>query len=146
MEEFFIELFEYNNHYNQQLIAQFAAHEGRIPEKSLKLLSHIVNAQRIWNSRIIGQAASGVWDIQPNEKLAGLNQENYTRSLEIMSTRDFNELIDYVNSKGDSYSNTIKDILFHVVNHGTYHRGQIASNCRENGIEPIVSDYIFYKR
>jgi len=146
MEEFFIELFEYNNHCNQQLIAQFVEHEGLVPEKSLKLLSHIVNAQRIWNSRIMGQAASGVWDIEPNEKLAELDRENCINSKEIGRTRSFGETIDYVNSRGESYSNTIKDILFHVVNHGTYHRGQIASNCKEHGIAPIISDFIFYKR
>ena len=37
-------------------------------------------------------------------------------------------------------------MLFHFVNHSTYHRGQIASNLKEHGIEPLVTDYIFYKR
>lgn len=54
--------------------------------------------------------------------------------------------IGYKTSKGDAFQNTVKDILFHIINHSTYHRGQIAANCKEYGIEPLMSDYIFYKR
>ena len=50
------------------------------------------------------------------------------------------------NSKGETFSNKIKDILFHIINHSTYHRAQIATDLKQNGIEPINTDYIFYKR
>lgn len=40
----------------------------------------------------------------------------------------------------------IQQILFHIANHFTHHRGQIISDLRQNGIEPRISDYIFYKR
>ena len=146
MEEFFIELFEYNHHYNQELIAQFIVQGDKVPEKSLKLLSHVINAQRIWNSRIYGNPAAGVWDITPNELLREMDNENFTSSQDILRSRNPDDIVDYINSKGDSYSNKIKDILFHVVNHGTYHRGQIAANCKEHEIEPLVTDFIFYKR
>jgi uncharacterized damage-inducible protein DinB len=44
------------------------------------------------------------------------------------------------------FTNTIKDILFHIINHSTNHRGQIAVDFRNNGLEPLVLDYVFYKR
>lgn len=44
------------------------------------------------------------------------------------------------------FTNTIGDILFHIVNHSTYHRGQIASDFRESDIEPLNTDYIMFKR
>ena len=52
----------------------------------------------------------------------------------------------YKNSKGIEFSNTVQDVIFHVINHSTYHRAQIASDLKANGIEPINTDYIFYKR
>jgi uncharacterized damage-inducible protein DinB len=44
------------------------------------------------------------------------------------------------------FSNTIKDILFHMINHSTHHRAQIAMDMRNNKLEPLPLDYIFYKR
>jgi uncharacterized damage-inducible protein DinB len=34
--------------------------------------------------------------------------------------------------------------LFHVVNHGTHHRGQIVSMLRIIGIKPIPQDFVFF--
>ncbi|WP_209331385.1 DinB family protein [Lunatimonas salinarum] len=34
----------------------------------------------------------------------------------------------------------------HIVNHSTYHRGQIATLFRESGLQPVVTDYIMLKR
>jgi uncharacterized damage-inducible protein DinB len=44
------------------------------------------------------------------------------------------------------YINSIQQILFHVANHFSHHKGQIISDLRQSGIDPIVIDYIFYKR
>ncbi|NNG11293.1 MAG: damage-inducible protein DinB, partial [Arenibacter sp.] len=41
---------------------------------------------------------------------------------------------------------TITDMLFHIINHSTHHRGQISVDLRNNAIEPPVLDYAFYKR
>lgn len=36
------------------------------------------------------------------------------------------------------------DTLLHVVNHGTYHRGQIACLLKLHGLEPAETDYILF--
>lgn len=54
--------------------------------------------------------------------------------------------VNYVNSKGDAFSNTVSDIVTHVVIHSEHHRGQIASTVRELGGQPAVTDYIQYVR
>ncbi|MCH7396746.1 hypothetical protein MM236_02050 [Belliella sp. DSM 107340] len=59
---------------------------------------------------------------------------------------DFNITADYSNSKGQKYSSSVRDILFHIINHSTYHRSQIASELKNQGIEPLITDYIFFKR
>jgi uncharacterized damage-inducible protein DinB len=50
--------------------------------------------------------------------------------------------INYVNSKGESWSSQVDDILLHVITHSAYHRGQIASNMRAAGLTPAYTDFI----
>jgi uncharacterized damage-inducible protein DinB len=53
----------------------------------------------------------------------------------------------YKNMKGDPFEDTYEETLFHVVNHSTYHRGQIISMLREAGVTKLVStDLIHYLR
>jgi uncharacterized damage-inducible protein DinB len=147
MKAFFKELYTYNHHFNQQYIDSFIQHNAKISDKSVKLLNHLINAQQIWNNRIHKTSESpGVWDIRPTAELKEIDKTNYQNSLVIIDKTDFELPISYVNSKGMAYTNTVRDILFHAVNHGTYHRGQIAADFRATGLEPLTTDYIFYKR
>ncbi|MES2767270.1 MAG: DinB family protein [Bacteroidota bacterium] len=143
---FFKELFEYNFHCNSELIALFKNNESAISEKSLKLLNHILNAHQIINDRILGENLScSVWEIRPLETLLEINQNNHDKTLQILKEVDFEKVIDYKTSKGFALSNSVRDMIFHIANHSTYHRAQIASEIKQSGIEPLSSDYIFYK-
>lgn len=147
MKEFFKELFEYNHHTNQKLWAIFNENPNKTSEKSMKLYSHILNAHHIWNSRINAvQATYEVWKLHPIQNCMDIDKANYENSLLILDKFDLNEIMNYKTTNGLAFNNSIRDTLFHVINHSTYHRGQIASDFRQNGLEPLVSDYIFYKR
>jgi uncharacterized damage-inducible protein DinB len=50
--------------------------------------------------------------------------------------------IEYTNSKGERYTNAVRDVLMHVLMHGVYHRGQIAAAVRDRAGEPAYTDYI----
>jgi uncharacterized damage-inducible protein DinB len=144
---FFKELFGYSHHYNQQLVTVFADQPTLTSEKSIKLFNHVLNAHQVWNSRIIqDRDPFGVWDIHPGQELKEIDTVNYFNSIKILDQADLDSSIKYTNTKGDAYTNSVKDILFHIINHSTYHRGQIATEFKQNGIEPLVTDYIFYKR
>lgn len=147
MKEFFVELFEYSHNYNTALIDMVLKHGAQTPEKCLKLLNHTLNAHHIWNHRITQkQPLFAVWDIHDTGTLKKIDKQNYVSTLQILNSVDLTDTINYTNSQGQAFSNTVKDILFHAVNHATYHRGQIASEFKHHGIEPLISDYIFYKR
>ncbi|UPT65543.1 MAG: hypothetical protein M0D57_13455 [Sphingobacteriales bacterium JAD_PAG50586_3] len=64
----------------------------------------------------------------------------------IASTDDYSAVLEYKNSRGDAWNSTYEDILTHIANHGTYHRGQIASRLKEIGVQPPTTDYIAYSR
>lgn len=147
MKPFFKELLEYSHHFNQKLCDAFNDNAGKTSEKAVKLYSHILNAHRIWNNRIEPkQTVFGVWDIHPIQDCRNIDNLNYEQSLLILDQFDLDETINYTNTKGQAFNNNIRDIIFHVINHSTYHRGQIATEFRQNGLEPLITDYIFYKR
>jgi len=147
MEDFFREIFEYTFEFNKQVINLLLQSDTAVAEKALLLLNHTLNANEVWNCRIEEQNANvGIWEVKPLETLNTINEQNYQKSLQILEVKDFDKNIQYINSKGDVYVNRVRDILFHIVNHSTYHRGQIATECKRIGITPLLTDYIFYKR
>ncbi|QYJ67877.1 DinB family protein [Flavobacterium litorale] len=146
MKPLFQELFEYLHHYNNKVINLFLE-ERFISEKAIVLLNHTINAHQIWNARIMNKPnAIGVWDIRPTTVLIVQNEENYKSSLQIIDDYSISNIIAYTSSEGKKYKNSIQDILFHIINHSTYHRGQIMADYKKEGGNPISSDYIIYKR
>lgn len=149
MKEHLKDMLEYSHHFNIKIIEKFNDGDLHfvIPTSTKSLFSHILNAQTIWNNRIeANKEMVDVWKILNDEKLEEIENENYRKSLELLDNKDLTEEISYENSKGEQYRNSVQEILIHIVNHSTYHRGQIAVEFRQKGIEPVVSDYIFYKR
>ena len=147
MKSFFRELFEYNHHVNQQLATLFHENLNKVSEKSIQLFSHVLNAHHIWNNRIDQQQPIfKVWDTHPVQRFNQIDAANYEHSLAILDTSELDSNINYATSTGQGFNNDIKSILFHLINHSTYHRAQIATEFRMSGIEPLNTDYIFYKR
>jgi uncharacterized damage-inducible protein DinB len=106
----------------------------------------MLNAHQIWNARILKSEEYGVQQQHALEQCALIDETNYTTTLKILETIDLESVITYLTSKGQPFSNSVRDILFHVANHTTHHRGQIVSDFRQAGIPPLVTDYIFYRR
>ena len=143
--EFFKELFNYNLYANMQLFALLPEHVAS--EKALKLASHILNAQEIWISRINGTPAqTTVWALREVTTLVDAAKALHNQSILCLDTVDLQRSLPYTNSMGASYINTVQDILFHIINHSTYHRAQIATEIKQLGTAPPATDYIFYKR
>lgn len=147
MKVFFNQLFDYNFYCNKKLIEE-CNKIGNVPEKSVQLFSHLLNAHHIWNCRIIGKPSEyEVWQIHPVKDWEDIHYENQRSSFEITTNAtDFDKRIDYENTEGRLYTNTLQDILFHIINHSTHHRAQISMDFRRGDLEPITMDYIFYKR
>lgn len=147
MKDFFKNIFDYHHYFNQKLVDMFVEHQKELTERTIPLFSHCLNAHHIWNSRILNTEPSfGVHQIHKIVDFKTIDITNYQDTLKIIDTFDFNKIVGYKNSKGQVFSNSVKDILFHVANHHTHHKGQLISDLRQQGIEPLVTDYIFFKR
>ncbi len=144
MKGFFKQLFEYNHHFNLKLAQSLLENRDVTLQKSIKLFSHILNAHEIWNSRIQGKTTTyGVWDIHNPIDFENIIELNQKATNAIVEKLPLDKLIKYSKGKGQK---KVSDILFHIINHSTYHRGQIAMDFRENGIEPTATDYIHYEK
>jgi len=148
MKEYFKDLLEYSHYYNLEVIKKFndGDLEFMIPKRATELLSHTLNAQKIWNNRIAGKVNSvDVWENLEVEELENAETENHEETLALLDKEELDRMMKFKNTKGESYENSVRDIIFHIINHSTYHRGQIATEFRKQGIDPIVSDFVYYK-
>ena len=146
MRDFFKDIFEYHHHFNGKLIGQLIEYRELISERSVPLLSHMMNAHQIWNARILSNSPVQVNAVYSLEECREMDAANFVDTMQIISRSDLDGQIIYANTKGAEFENSIREILFHVANHHTHHRGQIISDLRQKGIVPIATDYIFYKR
>jgi len=147
MKAFFKEIFEYHHHFNQKLAEEIEKRKDILPESTYGLFCHVLNAHHIWNARICYTAPLfAVLQTHLIQDLRQIDDTNHTNTLQILDTEDLERIVAYKTSKGEPFSNTVRDILFHITNHSTHHKAQIASQMRQVGITPITTDYIFYKR
>jgi uncharacterized damage-inducible protein DinB len=117
----------------------------------LRLLGHILAAQRAWLTRLEGGDSSLI-DLFPAPSLEQCEAElagNDRRALAYLAALEQaapeREIV-YTNQTGKSFRNTPRDILTHLAMHSHYHRGQIATLVRQAGGAPAVTDFIAFCR
>ena len=58
-----------------------------------------------------------------------------------------NHVFAYQNSKKEQFKQPVYQVLIHVFNHGTYHRGQLVNLFRQLGVKEIpATDFILWSR
>jgi uncharacterized damage-inducible protein DinB len=53
-------------------------------------------------------------------------------------------VIAYVNTKGETWRYPLGQMMQHVVNHSSYHRGQITTMLRQLGAEAVSTDFLLF--
>jgi uncharacterized damage-inducible protein DinB len=140
------ELLGYEEWADRRLLACALQAEDR-PERVDLLISHLLCAQRIWISRILGQPSPPeVWPAIPPALWLVWLDRNLEDLQAIRSHRRPDKVITYRNSKGEAFRNSVDDILQHLLLHGAYHRGQIAQLLRPLTDKLPYTDFIFYAR
>jgi uncharacterized damage-inducible protein DinB len=124
-----------------------SAHPATRP---LQLLAHILSAEQLWLERLRNQPQSlPVWPDftfdECEEQITDLARL-WREFLGQLSPEALSAEISYKNSKGEPWTNTVEDVLTHVLLHSAYHRGQIASHVRASGEQPAYTDFIHAAR
>ena len=141
--------FAYDSWANHEVLTALSASPGS-SGRPLQLLAHILAAERLWLERITKQPQSlPVWpDLSLDRCEAQIAEltKLWSEYLERLSPAQLSDKIAYKNSKGESWTSTVEDVLSHVVLHSAYHRGQIASQMRAGGQQPAYTDFIHATR
>lgn len=161
MKKYILELFRYNQWANQR-ISEWILNAGeKTADTSLsssfptirKTIYHVWDAQVIWLARLKGTSLNA-WPSQNftgtlEEALQELNAQSgeFVRFLEETEENSLEKEVVFHALDGTRYSQKAIEIIQHVVNHGTYHRGQIITMLRTAGFEAVGStDLIRYYR
>lgn len=113
---------------------------------------HTMGAEAVWYSRWRGNpqgmlAAEGFLDVG-SLRSAWCELESGVRTFfRELGAERIDARIEYKSLKGEPHSSTVAQMLQHVVNHASYHRGQVTTMLRQLGAKPPESnDLINYYR
>jgi len=116
-------------------------------------LAHTYGADWIWHARWVGEAPTALPDPTQFPDLAVLRTawdevEEGTRGLVAsLGEAGIQRPIEYRTVDGRAFSQVFWQMVQHVVNHGSYHRGQVTTLLRQLGAAPPRStDLITYYR
>lgn len=115
-------------------------------------LAHIYGAEWLWLERFQGRSPASLPDATQFKDVAGLRErwdEHEARLLAFvrgLTQTDLDRVMEYKTLKFGVYSNPLWQSMQHLVNHGTYHRGQVTTLLRQLGAEPILTDLMHFYR
>lgn len=141
---FYRRLFAYDEWANRATLASVRA--GTAGERALKLMAHVAATERLWYDRLRRQPQSlPVWPdftLDQSEDVVIQMAAAWRAYLEDIGPAGLGDVAEYTNTQGERWSNTVQDVLTHVVMHSAYHRGQIAALVRAAGGEPAYTDFV----
>jgi uncharacterized damage-inducible protein DinB len=161
MKELILQLSGYHTWANQQLIDIIQQLPGEKQTQTvassfdslLKTVIHLWDAESIWwqrlklSERIV--IPSETFNGNFNEAANQLLQQNrqWTQWISNAQEHMFQHEFIYLNLKKEQFKQPVYQVLLHVFNHGTYHRGQLVTMLRQLGLEKIPqTDYIAWSR
>jgi len=115
-------------------------------------LVHLVGAEDIWLQRMNG-ADPGIFmkkeEYPTYESVKAKWQKvevGWKKYLSSLTEEELARTLTFHTQKGDLVTQKVWQSLQHVVNHSTYHRGQITTLIRQSGGTPLGTDLITFYR
>lgn len=118
----------------------------------LGTFGHLVAAEWVWLRRWKGENPTTFPEWLTSPRLEGIR----ARLLEVEAEREallgplddgsFQKPVDYTTFNGVFHRNRLADLCRHVVNHSSYHRGQLTTLLRQVGATPPATDFIVFLR
>ncbi len=118
-----------------------------------KTVLHVLDAESIWWQRIKLAEHIEVPSQNFNENFTELCKKLTAQSAQWeawvsnATENQLNHVFAYQNTKKEQFKQPVYEMLLHLFNHGTYHRGQLVTMLRQLGVEKIPpTDYIIFSR
>jgi uncharacterized damage-inducible protein DinB len=124
---------------------------GTADRSVLGTLVHVFASDRVWLGRIEGNLPARFLDPEKDLHMEVLQRDwpplwDRWKSLGARSEEAMSKRIAYHDLKGNPHQTPLWQILLHVVNHATHHRGQVSGFMRAMGKAPPPLDLIYYYR
>ena len=113
-------------------------------------LAHILGAEWAWLERWQHRSPKQlpVADTFPDIATIDRRWQEIERGqnafLEKLTDAQLEQRIAYTNFKGERWEYSLGQMMQHLVNHSTYHRGQVITMLRQLGGKAISTDYLLY--
>jgi uncharacterized damage-inducible protein DinB len=112
--------------------------------------THIVWSEWIWLQRWRGASPTPVFAPADYPTVESIRQRmqavaaDRSSFLGHLSPEQLIRVHEYTNLKGERWRYPLWQQLYHVVNHSTYHRGQVVTMLRRLGATPPSTDFLVY--
>lgn len=113
-------------------------------------LVHVAGATLIWQRRIAGETVTA----RPSDedfptlddaaRLFRQGHDAFDQLLPTLTADRLGALWSYRNLEGRELTAPLWAVLRHVVNHATYHRGQVAAKLKRLGVDPVPTDMVVW--
>lgn len=133
-------LFDYDLWANRRWLDALAAKGW--PEPDRVVFVHILAALEIWLQRVNGTSLPEM----PTPDLYVATIERLNRDWkQALADRPDDSIVHYKRTTGEALQLPISTIVCHVLNHGTYHRGELRGLCRSRGDDQFPeTDYALF--
>jgi uncharacterized damage-inducible protein DinB len=125
---------------------------GTADKSVLGTLVHTFAADRVWIGRVLGNVPSRFLEVEKDMHLTVLQNdwpqiyERWQGWADGIDDAQAAVALQYHDLKGNAHTTPLWQIVMHVINHATHHRGQAAGMIRSMGYAPPVLDMIAFYR
>jgi uncharacterized damage-inducible protein DinB len=154
------DLFAFNAWANRRIVGavealtteQFTKPMGSSFSSVRDTLVHIWAVEWIWLERLQGRSPTSFPDAKEYVDLVSMRQpwtdieNNWLEYVSRLDERELEEEVDYQTMSFGASRNPRWQMMQHVVNHGTYHRGQVTTIVRQLGAKGVGTDLISFYR
>jgi uncharacterized damage-inducible protein DinB len=153
-------LYDYNTWANHRILdasgaltgEQFTRELGGSFRSARGTLVHIMGAEWLWLERWHGRLPSALLPAEEFPGVASVRarwaqiETDLLRFVAGLTPADLARVHEYRTTKGTPVSNPLWQSLQHVVNYGSYHRGQVTTLLRQLGASAVATDLIQFYR
>lgn len=115
-------------------------------------LAHVLLCEHLWLERWHGRSLSSFPPLTDFADLAAVRarwaqiERDLLDYIASLKTEDVQRVMHYQTTAGAAQAQPLWQMLQHLVNHSSYHRGQVATLLRQLGAKPVATDLIVFYR
>lgn len=116
-------------------------------------LNHLLVGDQLWLARLTGAPAPALRldtvlyrDLEPLRAARGETDLHLRQTMDDWPGSRFGETLSYASTNGQRWEQPVAEVLTHIFNHQTHHRGQAHVLVGQLGGTPPELDFIYFRR